>query len=435
MPVRRSNIISDTELNELLRRFESGTTVDANKTIHFHHLDSDELERILPDAFEADPGFTGRQVRYLLREALWTSRKKGPLTIDALIAEAHRIGKRQLAQPRKHYAMWSKFRARQMAFSTGFRLRWNGIVLESANHLPPYLRRGEYFLNGHGRIDPRHPVFFGHLISRCEARDEENAVTQMLDAADLFMGLFNLYEMWGRWSKGAERWAEGKLWQGPYHFVFEDRRFLGEEHIWYNPEYDKEAWDVHTIDMPAVLKGIPRVRRAFAALTDHPLRDVLVKVLRLMQNGMSSRDQSYSLLRYWSALEQLYGEPEAREKNYSRIIQRAAFAEHDKQIARWKLGHISRVRNVYVHARDNDDELRVMAQYLRMLLSRHVNYLLFHASGVRSHKHWLEIVDLPDDEALLTERKATMDMRIAIMRQGQEQKKRGRMQARSRRTM
>lgn len=88
MPIRRfSKIVSDVELTKLLRRFEAGTTIDVNKTIHFHHLDSDELERILPDAFEADPGFTGRQVRCLLREALWSSRKKGPLTIDSLVAE------------------------------------------------------------------------------------------------------------------------------------------------------------------------------------------------------------------------------------------------------------------------------------------------------------------------------------------------------------
>ncbi len=422
MPIRRqTKLVSDTELAELLKRFETCTSVDAKKTIHFHHLDSDELERILPDAFEADPGLTGRQVRYLVREALWSARKKGPLTIDALLSEARRIAKRQLAQPRRRYAMWTKFRARQMAFSSGFRLIWNGVVLESATHLPRYMAQREYFLNGYGSIDPSRPVFFGHLIARCDARHEENAVAQMLDAIEIFMALFNLYEMYGRWSKGAEQWAEGKLWEGPYHFLFEGRRFLGQEHIWFNPDYDEKAWDIHPIDMKAVLRVIPRVRRGLAVLAKHPLRDVLTKVLRLMQNAMSSRDQSYSLLRYWTALEQLYGDPHSREKNYSRIIQRASFAEPDKQIARWKLRHISRIRNEYVHAGDNADDLRVMAQYLRMLLSRHVNYLLFHAPEVQSHRHWLDIVDLPGDEAVLAARKSVIDMRIALIRQGKEQ--------------
>ena len=172
----------------------------------------------------------------------------------------------------------------------------------------------------------------------------------MLDATDLFMAIFNMYEMWGSWSYGSEQYADGKLW--------------------------------------------------------------------LMQNAMVSRDQSHSLLRYWSALEQLYGEPHAREKNYTRIIQRASFAEHDRVVARWKLGHISRQRNEYVHAGGGDDDVHAMSQYLRMLLSRHVNYLLFHAPYVRSHAQWLEIVDLPDDEATLEARKASIDHRLDIMRQG-----------------
>ena len=83
---------------------------------------------------------------------------------------------------------------------------------------------------------------------------------------------------------------------------------------------------------------------------------------------------------------------------------------------RWKLGHISRIRNEYFHVGDNDDDLRVMAQYLRMPLSRHANYLLFHAPQVQSHSHWVEIVDLPDDEAKLPARTAVIDLRMALIR-------------------
>ncbi len=55
-----------------------------------------------------------------------------------------------------------------------------------------------------------------------------------------------------------------------------------------------------------------------------------------------------------------------------------------------------------------------------MLLSRHVNYLLFHSTQVESHSHWLEIVDLPGDEAVLAARKSVIDLRIALIRQGKE---------------
>lgn len=156
MPVRRkSDLIKEQDLNALLDRFEAGTTVDENQVIHFHHLDHQELERILPDAFEADPSFTPRQVRYLLREALWSCRKNGPLTIAGLTTEARRIAKERLAQLPEPYAMWTKFRARQMAFAKGFRLEWNGVLLQTANHLPKYMLKESYFLNGHRTHLPR----------------------------------------------------------------------------------------------------------------------------------------------------------------------------------------------------------------------------------------------------------------------------------------
>jgi hypothetical protein len=168
--------------------------------------------------------------------------------------------------------------------------------------------------------------------------------------------------------------------------------------------------------MKEILRLMPRVRRALVALSSHPMREVLTKALRLFQSAMSSRDQSHRLLRYWSVLEQIYGDPNSYEKNYSRIIQRAIFAESDKAVARWKMNHIARLRNEYVHAGDNNDELRTMSQYLRMLLSRHINYLLFNRAGKVSHKQWLEFVDLPDSEEVLSARKDAIDRRIALIR-------------------
>jgi hypothetical protein len=417
MPIRRQDrYISESDLIALFSRFESGTSVDDGGAINFLRLDHDELERILPDAFEADTGFTPRQVRHLLREALWNCRREGRLGVGRFVDEAQRLARARLSQPRQPYALWTKFRATQMAFSQGFTLIWNDVVLESANNLPAYMTRDEYFINGHGRVNPREPVSFGHLLARCEARDEESAVSKMLDAIDIFMALFNMHETWGRRSIGSDNWAEGQLWNGPYQFVFQGERFLGNEHVWYDPDFNEVAWNRFPIDMNAVLRMVPEVQRGLEALSSHPLRELLLKVLRLMQNAMCSRDQAYTLLRYWSALEQLYGDLNTRDRNYNRIVQRATFAESDKQIARWKLGHIARVRNEYVHAGRNDDDLRVMSHYLRTLLTHHINYLMFHAPDVRTHAQWLEIVDLPDDEGMLEARKVNIDRRIAIIR-------------------
>lgn len=84
MPAVRRKTKFDNELSELLKVFEKGTSINEEGQLQFHYLDHDGLERILPDAFEVDKSFTNRQVRYLLRQALWNSRKKGTLTLDGV---------------------------------------------------------------------------------------------------------------------------------------------------------------------------------------------------------------------------------------------------------------------------------------------------------------------------------------------------------------
>jgi hypothetical protein len=423
MPFRRTNrLITDAMLNALLVKYESETTLTDEGNLSFQHLDFEELELLLSDAWEADSAFTPRQVRSILDRALRDARKEGPLSIEAVTVQAQRLARDQLAKPMQHFTMWTKFRAEQMDFHPGFRLDWNGVQMRSAASLPAFARLDGYELSGHGSVEPREPVFFGYLIATCDARDEESAVGQMLEAQDLFMACFNMYTTGWQWTIGLDRRPEGKLWHGPFHFVFEKKRFLGVQQVWYEPDYDEDVWRTFAPKMGEILKHIPRTRSALKALADSPLRDVLSRVLRLMQSGMASLDPQYRLLRYWSALEQLYGDPNGRDKNYPRIIQRATFADGDKIIERWKLGHISRQRNEYVHAGGGSDDLATMTQYLRMKLARHVNHLLFHAPEVTSHAHWLEIVDLPDAEHLLEERKKVIDQRLEFIRNRKREK-------------
>jgi hypothetical protein len=382
--------------------------------------DTDELESILPDAFRADPALTRRQVRLLLRRALRNTRKSGELTPSRLLAEARSLAEEILGQPSLPYTMWTKFRATGMAFHSSFRVVWDEVTLESANDLPGYMVQEDYFLNGHGDISPRQPLFYGHIIARGAARDHEMAAERLMGALDIFMAVFNLTGSLNHRSIGSHLRADGQLWGGPYHFLFQGRRFLGNEQLWFDPEFDEEAWNLSAPRMGAVLQRIPHVRTLLRALATHPMREVLLRVLRLMQEGMRSRDESYTVLRYWSALEQLYGDLDGRTKNYPRIIQRATFANTDKVLARWKLKHIADFRNEYVHAGREDEDLRTMSQHLLRLLARHVHYLLLHTPDVLSHERWLAIVDLPDDEALLEQRREIIAQRIAMMRRSQQ---------------
>lgn len=416
MGIRRQNKrVSDGELNALLASFNDGTKVDADGRIQFKHLDWASLQQVLPDAFDTDKSLTRRESRVLIRTALLECRKSGPVSAALLVAAAQRLVKAELSKHPQRYSMWGKFRAKFMGCHKAFHLAWGDVHLETAYHLPKYMNIDEYFFNGYGRINPQEQSLHGHLIVRCEARTAESAAARMFDAIDLFMAVFNMYEGWGRKRLSPGPWIEGRLLNGPYLFMFRRKDFL-KDTLWFDESFNEEAWNSDVPDMGAVLRLIPFVRRVLMTLANHSSREVLVSVLRLMQSAMSTREQGYRLLRYWSALEQLHGELNPKDRNQARIIKRATFAESDKLVARWKLAHISRVRNDYVHAGVCNDDLRYMSSYLRMLLSRHVDYLLFHAPDIRSHQQWLDVVDLPDDEAALKTRKAAIEKRIELIR-------------------
>jgi hypothetical protein len=421
MGIRRQNRrVSDGELNALLASFNNGTNVDEDGRIHFIHLDWASLQHVLPDAFDIDKSLTRPESRALIRSALLECRKSGPVSVDLLIAAAQRLVKAELSKRPQKYSMWGKFRAKFMGHQKAFRLAWGDVHIETTYCLPKYMNIDEYFFNGYGDINPQENSLQGHLVARCEARTAQGAAARMFDAIDLFMAIFNMYEGWGRRRISSGPWIEGKLLNGPYFFMFRGREFL-KNVLWFDESYNEEAWNSDVPDMGTVLRLVPLVRRVLATLANHPLREVLVSVLRLMQSAMSTREQGYRLLRYWSALEQLHGEPDAKSRNYARIVQRATFAEPDKLVARWKLAHISRIRNEYVHAGVCNDDLRYMSNYLRMLLSRHIDYLLFRAPDIRSHQQWLDMVDLPDDEATLNMRKATIEKRIELIHRRHKQ--------------
>lgn len=193
MPIRRNKAVTDDQLRALLDLYVADTTVAAEGVLQFNSHETDELERMLPDAFDADPRFTRRQVRHLLRDALRTTRKTGRLNADRLNKEAKRLASERLAVPLRPFTMWTKFRANQMAFHPGFTVSWNGVEIEAVNDLPDALYVEPYFLDGHGEIYPSQPAFFGHLIARGEARDLDSAADLLINAMDVFMGLLNLY--------------------------------------------------------------------------------------------------------------------------------------------------------------------------------------------------------------------------------------------------
>lgn len=410
--VKRSKQVPLEHLAAFLESFFSGTTLNAEGNVQFSVWDFDHMFEILPDAYEFPPSLTPRQVQGVLTRALLNCRKANQKTEDALTKEAEKLAKKKIAQKPTRYHLWVKFRARNMGSSPGFRLKWNGVSMRTVWSLPAYLKVQDYFLSGHGDVTPAEPTFFGHVILTCNARDEETAVDRMLGALHLFHGLFNIRARWGQFTHHSGlHWTDGPLWLGPFQFAFRGKSFLGQERLWYNPDYLLEAWDRNPLDMKKVLTFIPRVKKLLKALEKHPLRDVIVKAVTLFQDGFASRDTSHRLLRYWSALEQLYSD-DPRNRNQQLIIKRASFAEDSPALERWKLTHAGQMRNEHVHAGEAAAEADATTEHLRHLLSRHINHLILRRGDLKNHAEWLELVDLPPTAVKLKARKAVIDKRL-----------------------
>jgi hypothetical protein len=261
------------------------------------------------------------------------------------------------------------------------------------------MRKGEFFLNGAGPIDPDDPPFMGHLVGYCEARNAEQAADRIIEAMTLFMGLVNIHRMRGRWTiMGGESRPEGDLWLGPYQFIQHRRRFL-EDKVWYNPEYDK-SFSSFAVPMEKLLKSLPKVRRSLEQLANHPMRALLERVILLVQDGMAARDTNFRLLRYWAALENLYSK-EGDRKDNEKTIKRATFAEREQVISRWTLRHIANLRNEYVHLRESEGDVQALCQHVRDILTRHISWLMTHGNRFASHKEFVQMADLPTGPGLV----------------------------------
>lgn len=408
--INRSKHVSPEQLTALLTAFFEGSKVNAEGAVQYLRYDFSHLFEMLPDAFEVTSALTPKQMQGVLSQALLQCRKAGHQSEEALVDEAERLAKKELAKKPSKFTLWTKFRARQMPHVPGFKMLWNGVSIRSARKLPRYLQVQDYFLSGYGHVEPEEPVFYGYVIFSTQARDDETAVGKMLDALHLFYGLFNIYARWGQVTHHSGlHWTDGPLWLGPYQFVFRGKNFLSER-LWYNPDYLQPAWTRSPLDMKKVLEFLPRVKKSIKALATHPLQDALVRTIILFQDGFAARDASHRLLRYWSALEQLYSD-DPRNRNQQLVIKRASFAEPSPALERWKLRHAAHLRNEHVHAGELGTEVDASTEHLRDLLSRHINHLILRRGDLANHAEWLELVDFPPNRKRLAARKTNIDRR------------------------
>lgn len=417
MPISRNEkLVSRDELQAFFDDFERRSTVLEGGGLSFASFsDINDREDMLPDAFNIKPPMQRSAAIRLFSKALHKARRDGPLTTESLVARAEQIHRSERAISLKTYTLWTKIRVGGIDQVNGFRFRWNGVSIRTSSRLPKWLTLKTFYNSGVGEVDPSRPEGSGYIIVSCRERQIEDAVDRMLDALQLVLALMNIYEERGRWTLLSGRhWTAGKLRMGPFQFVFEDRVFLGESRIWYDPNYRDDSWNVGLPAFADYLKFVPFVRSALASLATHPLKTVLVTALQLMQDAFETFDGNHRLLRFWAALEKLYVEDWARERSNQKVIDRATFADEDPRLTRWHLGHIARVRNEHVHARGHQDTLEDVGQALRELLTRHILHWIFRGRDFPNHQALLDYVDLPRDNGKLLALKRSINRRLRM---------------------
>lgn len=416
MPIRRNKkLASDEELQAFFDDFESMSTVQEDGSLSFPgFLAFNNLEEILPDAFIVKPVLRRSAAIRLFRKALYSVRREGVLTADALIERAEDFYRTDRAKKLSSFAMWTKIRAGHFDENYSFNFKWGEVSISIASHLPKWLQLKSFFKSGLGEIDPSLPMRSGYIILKCRERLADDAVDRMFDALYLLMALMNVYESQGNWTiMSGRNWTAGQLRMGPYQFVFQENTFL-ENYIWYDPDYDDDAWIEQLPKFEKFRKIVPFVRRCLSKLTDHPLKYILVTSLQLAQNGFEARNGNHRILRFWAALEKLYVEDWARDRSNQKVIERATFADSDARLTRWELGHIARLRNEYVHARGHEDMFMAQSQMLRDLFGRHILHWIYHGRNFDSHDDLLAYVDLPTDDKALMKMQRLIARRIKL---------------------
>jgi hypothetical protein len=423
MQIKRDvRLVSKEQLQAFFDIFESNSTVLEGGGLSFPTFRAaDHLREILPDAFTVKPALRRSAAIRLFHRALYQARRDGPLTAEAVIKRAEEIYRKDRAVSLKKFTLWTKIRTQGMDKAQNVKFNWGDVSIRTVAQLPKWLQLDSFHNSSLGQIDPDKPTCSRYVILSCMERLEDDAVDRMLDALQLLMALMNIYETRGSWTiMSGNNWTAGQLRMGPFQFVFQDNKFLGNDHIWYDPTYNEKAWNEQLPEFSKYLKIAPITKQALSALEVHPLKKILVTALQLAQDAFEARDGNHRLLRFWAALEKIYVEDGARERSNEKVIDRATFADDEYELTRWQLSHVARLRNEHVHARGHEDAFMEQTQMLRELFAQHILHWIFHGHDFEKHEALLAYVDLPRGDKALKAMRKNIDRRLSLNKRPQE---------------
>ncbi len=399
-------------LDAVLAAFNESTSVNEEGAVSFNDMNWQQLLSLLDDAFNYPNVISARELSQIIYRSVVDARKLGEVAKTDLMYRINSKATDLLASTRSRFRMWTYMRLNWNGAESPFRLKINNVKFSGLPRLPTDLVVSDYDLNGVGKIKPNSHYGFGYIVCSVDARNEDDAARQIFEALDIFWSLANA--IWSEWNIfGGEHHAEAKFWNGPYQFFFKDDTFLGTERLWFSSEFSDDEWNRYPKKRSEFDKLLPTVRNAIKELVDHPLRKIILRALKLLNDGMTSKDSSYRLLRYWSALEVLFSS--AGGTKTSDIILRSLFADKYYDIDRLKLDYLSRLRNQYVHEGLGNENVYYLIQFLRDHVRKHVFYLTFHGADFKNHEDYLAMCDLPHDLDALKSRREAIARRELII--------------------
>lgn len=409
-------------ISKLLLQLNNGTELNSSDTITFVADDHLDLFFLLADGLVYPNDITRNDASAISRRAFLDLRRRGAVLEKPLLAEiAQRIKSLQNAT-RTRFTMWSKCRLKQMSFHPTSRFELDGVSIRTASSLPAWLHLDEHFISGVGRIEPNQLPFFGYIIFSVEARNENEAAKRIFEACDLFFAIVNT--SWRSVELWIQRRPNAKLWLGPHQFFFKGKKFIGEDHVWYNQSFDEDKWNLFPADAKEFYRLSNQFRKIIRELAHHPLRTELRAVLVLVSEGMASGDLAFRLMRFWSAAETLYAK-EGDRTNHKTLITRLTFASKDQRwLDRLKLERCYHLRSSYVHKGSSENDDTTLVQHLRETLLQHVYYYLFNAADITTHEDLLMMVDLPSDVSSLNRRIVSIERRKNIIQGGRHRTQR-----------
>lgn len=412
----RKDWLESGVVDKLLSELNAGTQPTPEGGIQFTASDHRDLFYLLSDGITYPDTITRSDVSEISYRSFLDLRKNGQVGGKSLISDiAKRVAELESA-PRCKYTMWTKCRLRQMSFAKSERFNVEGVKIRTAPYLPNWLQLDDYFISGLGDIKPNVLPFFGFIIFTVEARNENEAAKKIFSAADLFFSIVNTsrrsVELW------TERAPSAVLWLGPHQFFFKNRKFIGADRVWLNENYDETTWNRFPKDAKELSDRASLVKRAAKALEEHPLRNELRASLLLINEGMTSDDLAFRLMRFWSAAEALYA-PNDDKTAAKKLILRLTFASKSIEwLDRIKLERCYHLRNMYVHRGSSDNDDTSLVQHLRELLLHQIYYFLWQGRDILSHTDLLLMVDLPSAEGTLERRRLAIVRRLNIARSG-----------------